>query len=84
MSLLAIYVYFRASVVHIRLRYVFIYCVPSLLFPFIVILLYAVSATSYTPFSLPSPLRSSLLRNTQISERDGQSLEYGRSLGLGL
>jgi len=56
----------------------------SLCHPLHTIPLYTVSATPYTPFLLRSPLRSSLLRNKQISERDGQSLEYQRSLFLGL
>ena len=84
MSLLVIYVYFRASVDHIRLRQSLSSRVSSLLFLLTVIPLYTVSATPYTPFLLRSPLRSSLLRNKQISERDGQSLEYQRSLFLGL
>jgi len=75
---------FRASVVHIRFRYAFTSCVSSLLFFLIFILLYTVSATPYTPFLLRSPLRSGLLRNKQISERDVQSLKYERSLVLGL
>jgi hypothetical protein len=84
MPLLLIYMYFRASVDHIRLPYAFSSCVSSLLLLLIVIPLYTVPATPYTPFFLRSPLRSSLLRNKQISERDGQNLEYQRSLVLGL
>ena len=80
----ALNVKFRASVVHIRLRYAFTYCVSSLLILLIFTLLYTVSSTPYTPFLLRSPLRSGLLRNKQISERDGQSLKYQHSLVLGL
>ena len=84
MSLLVICLHFRASVVHIRLRCAFTSCVSSLLFHLNVILPYTVAATSYTPFLQRLPLWSSLQRNTQISEQDGQSSRYQRSLVLGL